>query len=235
MRFFGGIERRAGSDSLAVLLPGYTGGSGVFNAITGLLGSDLLSVVYPGHGRDYKRFPDVDARQWEDAVAAVVEREERRYANLLLVGYSMGGALALICGKAHPKLLFAPAVQERRPSGSDRPGPVNPRLKALCDAEDIEVLKHYRASDGFKPLGELWKIEAEAASLAGPFPGVFAFLGKNDLVVPHDKAMAYLLAREAKVFSTESTHAVFYDDATADLVQTVGKLVLSERVLRDFA
>ncbi|HOH43762.1 MAG TPA: alpha/beta fold hydrolase [Candidatus Hydrogenedentes bacterium] len=74
-------------------------------------GWHVRAMLLPGHGTSPFDFQKVTGQELEDAVLQEVEQLKRRYATVVLVGHSMGGALATIAAaQSSPKglILVAP-------------------------------------------------------------------------------------------------------------------------------
>lgn len=243
MRFYQTIKKKRGSRFLVLLLPGYTGGSGAFSSLIPLFTSDIISITYPGHGEDYKNFPSTNSEDWEQSVIRVIKEESEHYDDILIVGYSMGGSLALLYGKDYPKILLAPAVigkansprddQNKKPITLDA---VNPKLKAMCDAEDIEALQWFLRTDSQKSQIELNKIETKANNLTRiDFDNTYAFIGEKDPVIPYSKANPWLTEHNIKVKSfKESTHAILYDDNATKVIDDIKGVLFSNKEFENF-
>ena len=242
MKFYNRIAEISDSDRIALLLPGYTGGSGAFSSILPLLDCDILSITYPGHGENYKDFEIVGAEDWESSVEKCIEKAENLYKDILLIGYSMGGALALLHGKDYPKLLLAPAVFSKDFIPKDNPDSkpisldaVNPSLKAMCDEEDMKVISWFLEKDNHRSQVELNKIEKKVNDMSNTFSDTYAFIGKKDPVIPYEKSRKWLTDHgiEVNVFS-ESTHAILYDPHYEEVVEKVKDTLLNNERLKDF-
>ena len=243
MKFYSTISKRSDSDRIALLLPGYTGGSGAFSSILPLLDCDVLSITYPGHGEYYRHFEEVGAFDWEQSVIDAVDKASERYSDVLLIGYSMGGALTLLHGKDYPKLLLAPAIipkdcimeddENRKPISLDS---VNPRLKAMCDDEDLDVICWFLDKDRHRSQEELNDIERKANGISDKtFSHTYAFIGEKDPVIPYEKSGKWLNEHgiEVKRFP-ESTHAILYDPHYNEVVEEIRKVILKDERLKAF-
>lgn len=109
---FNGSEHRAffwqGSDCAALLVHGFPGTPAEMRPIGTLLrdaGWTVHGVMLPGLGADIETLDTRTSQDWSDTVRQAAEELGRRHTTVLLVGYSMGGALAL-----H-------AAQQQRPAG----------------------------------------------------------------------------------------------------------------------
>ena len=109
---FNGNEHRSfiwkGSDCAALLVHGFPGTPAEMRPLGTVLrdaGWTVHGVMLPGLGADIQSLHTRTARDWSEAVKQAAEELKRHHARLVLVGYSMGGALAL------------QAAQEQRPDG----------------------------------------------------------------------------------------------------------------------
>lgn len=233
MDFFSQIEISKGKDECVVLLPGYTGGAGAFKSILQLLDSDIISSEYPGHGSDYKSFPNTDGDDWLDGAFDLVSSLREKYRRITLCGYSMGGAIAILISqkiKVDRLILFAPALVshevkrvDSRPVDMDS---INPRLRTMCDDEDLEIIKYYLEHDDSVMQTRFEKIVSKARSCDKLDIPVFAFIGKKDPVETYDEEFYMCNKFGFNTFSfDDSTHAILYDDNHQTVVNQVKELL----------
>ncbi len=243
MQFYKTINKRANSSRLVLILPGYTGGSGAFSSILPLFSSDVVSITYPGHGEHFKDFSSTTSKDWEQSVIDIISMESEKYEDILLVGYSMGGALTLLYGQGYPKLLLAPAVINKAVVPEDdkckKPitlDAVNPKLKAMCDDEDIEALQWFLKYDDHQSQVELNKLETKANKITRTeFANTYAFIGEKDPVIPFSKAQSWLKAHNIEVLGfKESTHAILYDDHADEVIKAIKILCSRDERLKKF-
>ena len=109
---FHGCEHRSffwqGGDSAALLVHGFPGSPAEMRPLGTVLKEAAWTVhglMLPGLGADIESLERRTSRDWSDAVVEAVAELKRRHSVILLVGYSMGGALALN------------AALEQRPAG----------------------------------------------------------------------------------------------------------------------
>jgi len=109
---FDGSEHRSflwkGSDSAALLVHGFPGTPAEMRPLGTVLknaGWTVHGLMLPGLGADIESLDKRTAMDWSKAVENAMEELKRHHSLNLLVGYSVGGAVAL-----H-------AAQEQRPSG----------------------------------------------------------------------------------------------------------------------
>jgi carboxylesterase len=109
---FEGDEHRSflwqGSDGAALLVHGFPGTPAEMRPLGTVLkdaGWTVHGLMLPGLGADIGSLDQCTARDWSDAVKQAVQLLKPRHSPILLVGYSMGAALALN------------AALEQRPSG----------------------------------------------------------------------------------------------------------------------
>jgi carboxylesterase len=109
---FAGDEHRSfvwqGSADAALLVHGFPGTPAEMRPLGAILwdaGWTMHGLMLPGLGADIASLEQRGGRDWSNAVQQALAELQRHYSSVLLVGYSMGGALAL------------DAARERRPDG----------------------------------------------------------------------------------------------------------------------
>ena len=218
MKFFSHFDIDNSSKCITFFLNGHQGGPGAFYGVLDLFKGDLVSVPYPGHQADYMSYEKVTGiEDYVDSCIDFIRKRSRGYESVSLAGYSMGGALSVIISSLIPVdhvILFAPALslRKREANGKAAPAEINPRLKEMCDDDDLEIIRFYSRVHENPVLGEIIK---RACECEGDFSSGIAFLGKKDPVIDCDKADA-VLKRLAfpVVISEDSTHAMLYDEGT---------------------
>lgn len=101
----------------ALLLHGFTGSPADMRAMAELIygrGIDAHVIRLPGMAAEIERLNDMTAAIWRQAALKQWATIRRRYERSILIGYSMGGALALHAGAAYPPdllVLVAPLVR----------------------------------------------------------------------------------------------------------------------------
>ena len=218
MKFFSHFDIDNSSRHITFFLNGHQGGPGAFSGILDLFKGDLVSVPYPGHQTDYMSYEKVTGI--EDYIGSCIDfirKRSRGYESVSLVGYSMGGALSVIISSlisVDHVILFAPALSLRKREVNEKNTTfeINPRLKAMCDDEDLEVIRFYSRTHENTVLEKIIK---KACECEGDFSSGIAFLGKKDPVIDCDKAESVLKKLAFPVvISSDSTHAILYDEGT---------------------
>lgn len=114
---FNGSQHRSflwkGRDSAALLIHGFPGTPAEMRPLGAVLhdaGWTVHGVMLPGLGADIETLDTRTSQDWSDTVRQAAEELGRRHTTVLLVGYSMGGALALHAAKERPDglVLLAP-------------------------------------------------------------------------------------------------------------------------------
>jgi 2-succinyl-6-hydroxy-2,4-cyclohexadiene-1-carboxylate synthase len=101
-------------------LHGFMGSMEDWREIIGLLGDDYVQMTLdlPGHGRTQVTDPDV--YQFNICVDAIVDLiKSQKFYPLTIVGYSMGGRLALKMAVEYPQLLNAVVIESAAPGIAD--------------------------------------------------------------------------------------------------------------------
>lgn len=83
---------------LVVFIHGIMGSPRHFDILADYIfqqGYSAASLLLPGHGCSAREFASGTAELWENHVVAEIEKLSREYSDILLVGHSMGGLLAL--------------------------------------------------------------------------------------------------------------------------------------------
>lgn len=112
-----------GSDTAVLMLHGFMGSPAELRPLGRALaaaGIDAHGIVLPGFGPDIARLGRVGKREWIEAGLAAWGELAGRYRRLALLGFSMGGALALhVAAAARPRperlILLAPLTRLRDP------------------------------------------------------------------------------------------------------------------------
>ena len=104
-------------DAAALLVHGYTGTPGEVRPLGWSLrqsGWTVQGVLLPGMGREVERLMEQRYEDWVERVASALQDLKSRYDPVLLVGYSMGGAIVQHAAAARPPaglVLMAPFSQ----------------------------------------------------------------------------------------------------------------------------
>jgi carboxylesterase len=113
------LIRDGGSEVGALLVHGFTGSpydvrplGEAFHEI----GIDAHGIMLPGMARDIMRLNEMTGNIWREAVNEAWERVSSRYQRTILLGYSLGGALATLAAvERAPDLLVLVAPLTRLP------------------------------------------------------------------------------------------------------------------------
>ena len=103
-----------GADRAALLVHGFPGTPADVRAVGEVLyaqGWDVQGILLPGFGSQITTLTEYAAVDWSGAVQMALHELKQRYDTVLLVGYSLGGALALQVAAVHPPtalVLLAP-------------------------------------------------------------------------------------------------------------------------------
>lgn len=107
-----------GNDAFgALLIHGFTGSPYDIRALgteVHALGIDAHALMLPGMAQDIMRLNDMTGEIWLDAVNTAWEKVASRYRHTVLIGYSLGGALATLAAVERPPdllLLIAPLTR----------------------------------------------------------------------------------------------------------------------------
>ena len=101
----------------ALLIHGFTGSPADMRALGELAfarGLDAHGMRVPGMASEIEQINDMTARIWRDAAVREWEAVHARHRRTVLIGYSMGGAMALHAAAHHPPdllILVAPLVR----------------------------------------------------------------------------------------------------------------------------
>jgi pimeloyl-ACP methyl ester carboxylesterase len=109
-------------ETAALLVHGFPGTPVELRTVGGMLHAAGLSVegmLLPGFGRDFGNVANYSTEEWLAAVLARLDALQGRFAQVLLVGNSMGAALAMLAAAQRSVdgvLLFAPwwRIKQRR-------------------------------------------------------------------------------------------------------------------------
>lgn len=194
-------------------------------------GVNFVAFDYSGHGLSDGDFADGTISAWrEDALAVIDERTE---GDLILVGSSMGGWLALLSAMARPErvkglVLIAPA-----PDFTEKL--MWPEFSATAKAEIIEKGRHMRPSDYGEPYpitrdliedGRKWQILDSDITFTGP---VRILQGMADADVPwqHAQQLVSKMTSQDLVFSLvkDGDHRLSRDQDIARLKSTCTEIM----------
>lgn len=106
--------RQEGADHAALLVHGFPGTPADMLPVADVLhsaGWDVQGILLPGFGPQISTLHERRAEDWLLAICEALANLKREYANVLLVGYSMGGALSMQAAAIEPPsslVLLAP-------------------------------------------------------------------------------------------------------------------------------
>lgn len=101
------IEARPNNDTLAILVHGFSSSPYIMHSLADYLadhGIDVEAVLLAGHGRNFKRFGQADAKEWLSSLEAVLKKNINKYKNVYLIGHSMGASASLCIAVDYPQL-----------------------------------------------------------------------------------------------------------------------------------
>ena len=224
-----------GAAPVVVFLPGYASDMGgtkamfLWDACAGR-GQAMLRLDYSGHGASGGRFEDGSIGIWTDDAAQIIEAVTGG-KNLVLVGSSMGGWIALLLAlrfaqRAESLLLVAPA-----------PDFTEILLLPKLSAENLEVLNRdgviYAPSDYGPPLAYTKKLLDDGRDhllLNGPIPlacPVQILHGMRDDTVPWQHSLTI-----SDCLRSEAVRLTFVKDGDHRLSRDEDLLLLRASLLR---
>ncbi|HSM54849.1 MAG TPA: 2-succinyl-6-hydroxy-2,4-cyclohexadiene-1-carboxylate synthase [Candidatus Sulfomarinibacteraceae bacterium] len=146
--------RVAGNGPPLLLLHGFTGSSNNWAGLMDALGSEytLIALDLPGHGRTMDRDPLPDEAYTMPAVARDIAAllEHLGLASVHLLGYSMGGRLALYLALKHPER-WSTLILE-----SASPGLRDAQAREERVAQD-EALAQFIEREGMRAFVDRWE------------------------------------------------------------------------------
>jgi len=152
-----------------VLLHGFLGNAADWSPIVEGLGPDFACSApdLPGHGASAWAEADGDATgvDFDLTVGALVEDLERRGLHgVVLVGYSLGGRLALAAGLRRPDLFRGLVLESASPGLGDAE---ERRVRVLSDTRSARALEEMSTPGEFQAFLRDWYEQAVFASLRG--------------------------------------------------------------------
>ena len=118
---------REGARSGALLIHGFTGSPADMRAVASLLHErriDAHAMRVPGMASEIEHINEMTSAIWRRATLERWDAVRKRYERTVLVGYSMGGSLALHAAASHPPdllVLVAPLVRIATPLADTLP------------------------------------------------------------------------------------------------------------------
>ncbi|HHT86423.1 MAG TPA: alpha/beta fold hydrolase [Clostridiales bacterium] len=97
-------SHKAQSDTCIVFVHGIQGSPWQFNYLIDALDNkySVENLLLPGHGYTAKEFSQTSMQEWQSYVDKRIQRLEKEYANIVIVGHSMGGLLAVQSALSFP-------------------------------------------------------------------------------------------------------------------------------------
>ena len=231
------------STHAVIALHGFTGYAGELSLPAQRLfeaGLDVYVPRYPGHGTNGEDFLASNAAQWLGEAERQYKELAPQYAEISLIGHSMGGAIAVILAQRHQvkrMVLYAPAlIIPSLPAKSlaiirffikrtHKEWKRDPSYQFFDnrDSDDDEFLgKEYWSWNYPGQVYELEKIRRQAVdSLSEVVADTLVFTGGEDLTIPQSAGILVLNEGKGKnnwVHLPKATHLIPYDrdDATRE-------------------
>lgn len=196
-------------------------------------GFDVFVPRYPGHGTDGEDFLSTGAKDWIGEAEDMLLDLNKQYADVSLVGHSMGGAIAVILAKRYAiksMVLYAPALLipalshglismlslfvKKRP----REWKSDPRYSFFDDRDpddDVYLGSQYWSWLYPRQLRQLSLIRREAEqSLAATTADILVLTGEHDTTVSQDVGKLVIengLGNNNWVHMPNATHLIPYD------------------------
>jgi len=207
---------RDGARTGALLVHGFTGSPADVRALGEAVhevGIDAHALMLPGMAREITRLNDMTGAIWRDAVETEWERITSRYERTVLVGYSLGGALATLAAVSRPPdllVLIAPLTRlpvratELLPIGKYLIRGVNVygkidwsderihdwyrKVRPDIDTRDPETQRHFREEAAFstRMLDEMRALLVDVRRAAGKItvPALVVHGTEDGVVIP---------------------------------------------------
>ena len=143
------FNKNDSAQTIVVCIHGFMGTPDFFKPLAAALfaqGFSVATLLLPGHGTTGRDFAHSKLAVWEDHVRCEVTRYAKEYKNVLLVGHSIGGLLALNLSLLIPKVRAVAAISTPlklytlHPTGFIRKG-------RLMRQKDETIRATYRAAN----------------------------------------------------------------------------------------
>ena len=210
-------------------------------------GFDVYVPRYPGHGTDGEDFLSTGANDWIGKAESMLRELNGQYAQVSLVGHSMGGAIAVILAKRYAiksLVLYAPALLipalshglismlslfvKKRPQVWNR----DPRYGFFDERDpddDLYLGSQYWSWLYPRQLRQLSLIRREAEqALAETTADILVLTGENDTTVSQDVGILVIekgLGNNNWVHMPKATHLIPYDIDTATREEAMERTV----------
>jgi carboxylesterase len=191
-------------------------------------GYSVLAPLLPGHGRTMRAFSHSNADEWVAASRTALEDMQARYADVSVVGLSMGGALAAIITSASETVralvLIAPYLEMPLPLRLAArthwlwgciAGEINARNpRSIRNPIEREKNLAYGLVTG-RALSELWKVVRRARKVLPTVivPTLIVQSRADPRIAPGvaERVLALLGARDKKLVWAEGGHIITVD------------------------
>lgn len=194
------LKRRPGARSAVLFIHGYTGYPGELEYLSDALfraGYTVCVPRLPGHGTDRSDFMSTGASDWIRRARDAYIELQAEYGHVLIVGHSMGGAIATILAADYAPVsiaLLAPALDlsDKRIWLTPLIGRITPvlredKLPAPEDSEGERLRLHteYRSDQLVRQAGQLVLIVKTARkALPRIRSKIIVISGEHDAAVP---------------------------------------------------
>lgn len=219
-----------------VALHGFTGYAGELSLPAQRLfeaGLDVYVPRYPGHGTNGEDFLSSNGAQWLEEAERQYQEVALQYAEVSLLGHSMGGVIAVILAQRHQvkrMVLYAPAliipalpvkslailrffIKRKQKEWNRDP---SYQFFDIRDSDDDEFLgKEYWSWNYPGQVYELERLRRQAVDvLSEVIADTLVFTGGEDLTIPQSAGILVLNEGKGKnnwVHLPKGTHLIPYD------------------------